>query len=86
MYICMCVYIYIYIYTYMYICVYYIIVHVHEPYVHIHVCGFLSQLLKNGYIPLASHQNDVFFVHSSLPVCASVRVSVCLCVCVFLRM
>ena len=26
----------------------------------------IATLLRNGYVPLASHQNDVFFVHPSI--------------------
>ena len=26
----------------------------------------IATLLRNGYVPLASHENDVFFVHHSI--------------------
>ena len=45
----------------------------------------IATLLRNGYVPLASHQNDVFFVHPSIEDLEGVLARLGVCVSIYLR-
>ena len=44
----------------------------------------IATLLRNGYVPLASHQNDVFFVHPSIEDLEGVLARLGVCVSIYL--